>query len=112
MVNFFKDLIIEIFKYFNYRPIKLPLYEEMMRVEHVKTMVSKMRSPDLPPELLKNCKVSPNRIQVLSAFPKTIAKRFPEQIKQHYLFKAIVATSMSNCFITEMGITFLQQISR
>jgi len=70
MVNFFKDLIIEIFNYFNYRPVKLRLYEEMMRVEHVKTMVSKMRSPDLPPELLKNCKVSPDRIQVLSALPK------------------------------------------
>ena len=58
MLNFLKDLFLKIFKYFNYRPIKLHLYDEMMRVEHVKTMVSKMKSPDLPTELLKNCKVS------------------------------------------------------
>jgi hypothetical protein len=70
MLNFFKDLIIEVLNYFKYRIVKLRLYEEIIRVEHVKTMVEKMRSPDLPPELLKNCKVFPDRIQVLSALPK------------------------------------------
>jgi glutamate dehydrogenase len=47
----------------------------------------------------------------LTAFPKIIRKKYSKEIRDHYLNAAIVATQLSGQLVTEMGITFVQQMS-
>jgi glutamate dehydrogenase len=43
-------------------------------------------------------------------FPKELCASYPKYLEKHYLAHAIIATQMGNCLVTEMGITFVQQL--
>ena len=44
------------------------------------------------------------------AFPSNIRKKYKNKIMSHYLIREIAATKLSDKFVTEMGISFVQQL--
>lgn len=46
-----------------------------------------------------------------TAFPRTLNKKFKEQIKQHSLRREIIATQLSNAIINDMGMSFVHRIN-
>ncbi len=45
------------------------------------------------------------------AFPKTLSRRYQQQMHNHYLRREIIATQLSNRIVTEMGTTFIFQMN-
>lgn len=45
------------------------------------------------------------------AFPKTLSRRYHDQMEKHQLRREIIATQLSNRIVTEMGITFVYQLN-